>query len=609
MPTAHWIRANEESRAPNRWVWLDTEAIEADQDGAKVQTWRLGVTAADWLNERSRRWQGPEWRRHETPGDLWDYVEGFTRPAMRTIVAAHNMGYDVRIAQAIPQLQQRGWDLVRWQVGDQGCVLRWRRADRSLWLIDSYSLLPVSIGELGSLVQLPKEELPGWDADEAEWWRRCETDVAILRAGMLHLVQWVREGDLGNWQPTAGSMAWANWRHRHYSEVVLVHDDDDAREAERAAAYTGRCEAWRHGRLPGKGWVEWDFPLAYPRVCLDTPLPTILRGRIIEPRLGLVLNDNPRQRVLSFVEVEAETPMLPARNDQRTLWPVGTFSGWYWDNELKAAVACGAKVRPKVAYRYTASYALADWAEAVIAIVEDDGSSYDAVQRLAAKAWARALIGRFGTRYWAWEDWGADDVDGVRMDWLVDFDTRQVGRMLHVAGKLFGADAMQEGANSCPAIMSAIMAECRVRLWQAMGVASWPNIGYCDTDSLIVNPAGHDALAVWVEQGGGWGMRAKSTWDRIEVVAPRQLVLDGHHRVSGVSRGAQRVARRSWVGERWEGLASAAEAGRSDRVIIRPTAWTLSGVDNRRQHLPGGVTGPFRLPAPVAPVIGPQVAP
>lgn len=604
MPTAHWVRPNEMSKAPNRWVWLDTEAHRDECDGAEIQTWRLGVTAADWVNERSRRWQGPNWQRHLTPDDLWSWVDGFTRPGARTIVGAHNMGYDVRISQAIPQLQSRAWDLVRWQVSDQGCVLRWRRDDRSLWLIDTHALLPTSIGQLGSLVELPKQALPDSDADDAAWWRRCETDVAILRAAMLRLIRWGRDDDLGNWQPTAGSMAWANWRHRHYTDVVLVHDDDDAREAERSAGYTGRCEAWRWGRLPGKGWVEWDFPLAYPRVCLDTPLPTILRGRVIEPSPRLVLDPGPRQRYLVHCEVRTDTPTLPLRRDGKILWPVGKFSGWYWDHELCLAVTHGAKIRPRVAYRYTASYALAQWAEWIIDVVESTDGRFDAVQQLAAKAMARALIGRFGTRYWAWEDWGVEDASGVQMDWLVDADTLTVGRMLHVAGKVFGAYAMTEGANSVPAIMSAIMAECRVRLWAAMGVAGFENIAYCDTDSVIVNVEGDLGLHLAVNAGRLWGMRRKSSWDHIEVIAPRQLILNDHHRVSGVSRGAQRVGLREWVGERWEGLATAAEAGRSGQVLVRPTSWQLSGVDNRRQHLPGGLTAPFDASPTLSPVIG-----
>ena len=595
MPTAHWVQRNETSRAPNRWVWLDTEANRHEDGGAEVQTWRLGVTCFDHLNERSRIWQPPTWHRHHNPVHLWETIDSYTRADTRTIVMAHNMGYDVRISAAIPLLRGLGWELTRWQVSDQGCVLRWRKDSKSLWLCDSYSWLPKALGEIGSLINHQKTEWPGFDADTDTMFKRCEQDVVILREAMLPLVKWVRDDDLGNWQPTGGAMAWANWRHKHYSHPVLVHDDEDARHAERAAGFTGRCEAWLHGRLSGGTWAEWDLPLAYPRVCLETPLPTILRGRIIGPNTSQVVKRDPKNRYLVLAEIKSETPTLPVRQDNRIKWPVGHFQGWYWDHELCLAAEQGARIRPLTAYRYSASTALADWAEWVISVVEDETLPYTPLQRLAAKNWARALIGRFGVRYWAWEDWGDDDIEGVRMDWLVNHDTRQVGRILHVAGKMFGADTMAEGANSIPAIMSAIMAECRVRLWHIMNTAGLENVAYCDTDSVIVNDAGTVNLYESNASANLWGLRPKSRWDSLTVIGPRQLILDGHHRVAGVSRGAERTGPLQWVGERWEGLTQAAEQGRADKVVIRPTRWELTGVDNRRQHEHDGTTSAYRI--------------
>lgn len=595
MVVTHWVRKNETSRAPNRWIWLDTEAIEEDDDGTRVQTWRLAVTAMDHLNERSRKWMPTVWDRWQTPEPMWDAIDAYTRPGARTIVMAHNMGYDVRISKAISNLRRLQWELVRWQVGDQGCVLRWRKGERSLWLCDSYSWLPKSLAEIGSHVDLEKTPLPdNYDAED-KWWRRCEQDVHILRTAMMHLVLWVRDGDMGNWQPTAGSMAWANWRHKHYTDPVLVHEDEDARTAERAAGWTGRCEAWQHGRLGHGQWTEWDFPLAYPRVCLDTPLPTILRGKVLAPRLQTITEHDDRNRFLCFAEVETDVPTLPYRRDGKILWPVGRFHGWYWDHEIRNAVNEGATVRPFQAYRYQARLALADWAAWVIDAVENPDNGLSGIQKLASKNFARALIGRFGTRYWQWEDWGTDDVDSVRMDWLVDYHTLTVGRLLHVAGKQFGAYEMVDGANSVPCVMSAIMSECRLRLWQAMSVAGHENLSYCDTDSVITTDEGSSNIHLAVRAGLLWGIRAKTQWRNLVVVGPRQLILDGHHRVSGVSRGAQQVGPYEWVGERWEGLTQAAEQGRDDRVLIRPTSWSLTGVDSRREHLDGGRTAPFRV--------------
>jgi hypothetical protein len=514
------------------------------------------------------------------------------------MVGAHNMGFDVRITQAIPELQRLEWQLQRWQVSDQGCVIRWRKGDRALWLWDTHSLISKSLAEIGGLVNLQKRELPSNDDDPEYWWGRCEMDVEILRAAMLPLVKWIREDDLGNWQATAGSQAWANWRHRHYTHPVLVHDDQDARDAERSAGYTGRCEAWRHGRLPFECWTEWDFPLAYPRVCLDTAMPAILRGRIIEPKLSTVVDGDDRNRYLVFADVRTEVPTLPHRKDNRILWPVGNFEGWYWDHELKLAAENGARIRPQTAYRYSASHALAQWAESIIDMVESRDGRFTMLQQAAAKAWARALIGRFGVRYWAWEDWGDEDDQGVRMDWLVDYDTRNVGRQLHVAGKLFGAFDMTDGVNAVPAIMSAVMSECRIRLWSLMTQAGLENVAYVDTDSAIVSEAGSEALYHAGLSGTIWEARPKSEWHHIQVLAPRQLILDNHHRVSGVSRGATQVSPIEWVGERWEGLSAAVDGGRHTEVVVRPTKWQLTGMDNRRRHLEDGSTLAFAVTAP-----------
>lgn len=590
MITAHWIRKNEVSRAPNRWFWFDTESQERERDGDRVQTWRLAVSAGDWLNEKRRTWQTSPCQRHVTAQSLWEALDGFTRPGQRTIAVAHNIGYDIRIGGAIPALRNLGYELKRWQVSDQGCVLRWRRDDRALWLVDSFSWLPKKLEAIASLVQMVKPPLPADDDPLDLWWRRCEYDVEILRAAYLPLVKWVRDENLGNWQPTAGSMAWANWRHRHFTNPVLVHDDDDARHAERSAGYTGRCEAWRHGRLPAGRHTEWDFPLAYPRVCLTTALPTILRGRLISPTARQVLRRDDRNRFLVYAAVDTPTPTLPVHSENRILWPVGSFSGWYWDHELVMAAEHGATIRPETAYRYSASLALAEWAETIIDVVEGTDDRYTPIQRLAAKEWARALIGRFGTRYWQWEDWGSEDGEGVRMDWLIDFDTRNVGRILHVADRIFGATEMVDGVHSVPSVMSAIMSECRIRLWDAIQAAGPENVAYCDTDSVIVNPYGDVLLNIAVWDGKLWGMRRKSEWRKLTVIGPRQLILDDHHRVAGISQGAERVGLTTWVGERWEGLATAAEAGRTSEVVIRPTTWELTGVDRRRRHLEDGTT-------------------
>jgi hypothetical protein len=448
----------------------------------------------------------------------------------------------------------------------------------------------MALEKIGGLVDIPKDALPEWDADQKAWWRRCHTDVAILREAMLTCIRWVRDDDLGNWQATAGSMAWANWRHRHYSDRVLVHNDIEARKAERSACYAGRCEAWKWGRLPGGDWTEWDLPLAYPRVALDTPLPTVLRSHVAHPSYKYIANNNPQSRWLVRATIDIDAPVLPATVEGNTVWPTGRIEGWYWDNEIRAAADHITHIRLYEGYRYAAVPALRQWAEWIIAAVETDDGSYTELQRAVLKSWARALIGRFGTRYRIWDDWGVSGSRDVRMGYLVDYATKQVGRTLNIGGHQYAATEETDGVESVPAIMSAIMSECRIRLWQMMNTAGLENVAYVDTDSLITNPAGSRRLSTWISLGNGWGLRKKHAYSSLLVMGPRQLITNGKARISGVSGKAERTSDTTWTGERWESVEAAVTAGRSDRVVITPTTWTVGGTDHRRGHAPNGNT-------------------
>lgn len=595
MPVAHWIKPNEAVNVPNRWVFLDTEAHRAEAGpGVERQTWRLAVTCYDHRRSRNAPWAPAQVERHETPESLWAYIDGRVRKHGRTIVVAHNMGYDLRISRGLTELPRLGWTMTRWQVNDRGCVIHWRHGERSLWLVDSMNWLPMSLERVGGMIGGIKPPLPGENDGEGKWWQRCESDVAILRAAWMSLLDWVATDELGNWQPTAGAMAWAEWRHRHYTDRVLVHDDDRAREAERDASYTGRCEALRHGQLSGGRWYEYDLPLAYARVALDTPVPVVLAAHWRKPRLASVLADHDSTTYLVRADIDQPMPVLAERSATGIRWPVGAFTGWYWACELRLAARHGAAIRPIEAYRYVTQPALTDWATWIIDYVEGPEGERFPLRRAAAKVWARALIGRFASRYCKWEDAGAALDEGVTIDHLVDLETGQSGRFLQVADKAYTGLEMADGAETAPAVMSLVMAEARCRLWEAMQVAGPDNVAYVDTDSVLVAAAGKAALDAAIAAGQLWGMRAKSQHAAVTVHGPRQLTIGGAPRMAGLPRQAERIGADVWAGDAWSTLEGSIRTGETDQVTVTRRLFTAGQVDNRRRHLPGGRTEPYR---------------
>lgn len=596
MIRAHYIKENAQSNIPRRWVFLDSEAHDDGGWDHRTQTFRLAVTAFDRRRTRDDTWAPTAWRTHRTVHDLWTYIDSTTRTKARTVVVGHNLGYDLRICQAFTTLPELGWEMTRLAIGGKSVSATFKRGTSTLVLCDSMSWLPMGLAAIGGLVGTQKLDLPDFADGDAEWERRCRVDVEILRAAMMDIVQWIQEDDLGNWQPSGAGMAWATWRHRHYTHKVLVHSNEEIQGAETESIYTGRCEAWRHGRLQRGTWAEWDLPLAYPRIARDTLLPVRL-GPSWHPRSWRVVRDKMRHaRVLVRATVDLPCPALPVSTGRGYLWPVGRVEGWWWDVELLAAEESGATITPHEGIIYVAAPALRSWADWIITYTAGSGVRSTPVRMAAAKHQARALIGKFGTRFTPWTPYAAAPEYGVDEHLVYDLRTESLGKMLTLGDKCWIGWADRYSTDACPAIMGAIMAECRVRLWQLMNVAGLDHVAYVDTDSLIVDRAGSHRLQALCDETGAYGLRVKRAFTQLNILGPRQLFTDGTPQIAGMAKGARQVGPTKWVGESWEGAETALKRGRPDSVVITPRAWDVKGRDTRRGHNDDGTTFALSLP-------------
>jgi hypothetical protein len=591
----HYIRGNQSNRIPRRWIYLDTEAHDSLVGKTRTQTWRLGVTNYEHNDNPAAEWRPSEYRTHHTPADLWAYVDSRTKKRARTIVMAHNIGYDLRISCAMVELPALGYDLEQFGVSGRNVTMTWRRDTRTLIFCDSMTWWPMSLAAVGKLVGMSKLDLPGWKDSDEDWEKRCVRDVEILSEANRQCLAWIESENLGNWAKTGAGMAWANWRHQHYTHRVLVHSDDQARAAEVAAIGTGRCEAWRTGHIVNGPIVEWDLPLAYPRVASDIRVPTRLFAHVANPGLKWLARLPTYKRAIVSATVTTSVPTLPLRQGERWLWPVGTFTGWWWDTELSLASETADHIVCHEAWTYQAGLALKDWAQWIIAVIEDDTGAYSPIQRATAKHWARALIGRFGAKYPLWVEYGEAPEPGLAMGDLYDTASSTAGKWLALGEKFFVGLDESYTADACPAVMGVIMAECRVRLWRLIEAAGPENVVYMDTDSLMVNAQGDRNLKTITKEGDGWGLRVKHRYRHIEIMGPRQIIAEGEARIAGVAKTARRTASHTFEGERWEGVEQALRNGRPDVVIIRETPWQIVPVDKRGRHLADGSTEAFHV--------------
>lgn len=595
MPTAqHYLKPNEVTRVPRTFVYLDSEAHQHEEGPTKVQRFRLAVTACDRRYHHRDGWREREWGEHYDPAALWEWVDERCATKARTVIVAHNLAYDLRITDALRLLSRRGWRLERFRFDTGAAWVVWRNMSRTLVMADSMSWLPMSLERIGQLIGVPKLSLPAWDDSPDAWLARCRQDVLILANAYRQLVEWVRADDLGNWKPTGAGQSWAAFRHRFMDARFLVHDNDRARAAERRSTYTGRAEAWRHGKLPGGPFYEWDYSTAYARIGAECEIPIRLVGETGALSLARFDQLAARYSVLADVRVRTDVPTVPTRNGDRIVWPTGEFRSTLWENEIALARAHGAEVEIERAWWYYRDAALSGFCLWCLDLLDERSSSVSPIVRAAVKHWSRALIGRFASRWSDWSAYGRAPIDGVSLGWAQDTSSGERWRMLHLGPQLLRQTAERDSPDAVVSVMAWIMAEARCRLWRTAEVAGIEHVAYLDTDSLIVDPAGHRRLL----RARLSGLRVKREYDTLQVLGPRQIVTQGELRAAGVPRGAVRIGPDLWQAEAWAQIGTSLVAGEADAVRISPRRLRLRGVDSRREHLPKGRTVPLALSLP-----------
>lgn len=184
-----------------------------------------------------------------------------------------------------------------------------------------------------------------------------------------------------------------------------------------------------------------------------------------------------------------------------------------------------------------------------------------------------------------------------RINWMdaKDADTGARGVILDLGTATWQAWQTSYSDQAVPQILSAVMAETRVRLWAAMLEAGLENVVYTDTDCLIVTPAGDRRLELASKAGRLWTLRRKGVHRSLEVHAPRFIEGSTYERAAGLPQKRIRTGELTYLAEVWERLPSSLRGGHPNEVRVANVPITMTEEDSRRIHLPGGRTEAYRV--------------
>jgi hypothetical protein len=591
---AHQLGPLASDGVPSRHVILDTEAARhVDRDGER-QDFALAV--AEYLTWPVRPTPEPVAPSvYGEPGELWADVAAFTRNKHRTVVWAHNLAYDLRVSRALMELPALGYQLRGIVLEHQASWAVFRGHARTILCCDLASWLPTSLAKIAADLRVDRPPLPRSAGEHEQLLARCTADVAVTREAVLALLGMVKGAGMGPWRATGAGQSHAAWRRRWLTDRPLVHDSEAALAAERRAMWTGRCEAWRWGKVRGTAAHEYDLQLAYPNLAAAEHVPAQLLGEMSGGAQASWMANKAERALLAEVDVQVDQPVVPVEHGKLIHWPVGTFTTTLWDPELALLLDAKARVRVRRGWLYRRGPVLADFSRWLLAQLAEGNPSATPVQRRALKHMARTVIGRCALRYRSWEPYGTVPDFRLHLGELHDLDTGECTDLLHVGHELLTLAGEVEAEDSLPQITGWVMSAARARLWTLMQIAGLQNVLYVDTDSVVVNDAGAAVLDELIDTGSAWNLQHKGTHRSARILGPRQLQLGRERRLAGVPLKATRVAPGVYEGEVWRSIRESVARGEGSTVVLERRRWELNAVDNRRWHLPGGETIAHRV--------------
>lgn len=604
----HRLASNSSEATPRQVIVLDTETRWRSTVGEEIHHLRLWE-ASSWYRHPKYFGRG---RRQDAGGTtVAELVAFLNRVVLTTPTAwlyAHNAAFDLAVTNLPDALESAGWSLGQHNLASDNPWGHFKRGRRSLYLVDSHSLLPAPLERIGAALGLHKPDLPANEDDMGAWRARCRADVDITMRAILQFMNWWDAHHLGFLSVTGPRSGYNMMRHRciprqdykppiprgpgsgdwvqHGHGYPVINPDPVARAQERYTLYQGRREAYQLGELPAGTYVEIDMRQAHLSVAGGWPLPCRRGTDFQQLDVDSPLIDSMNMGVIADVVLETDVADYPMRTAHGICYPVGTFRTRLAGPEIAAARRAGHLMQVQAGYYHRLSWWMQPWADQIGEILSDTGAMHPPMAKIFAKAASRTVPGRLASRTSRVIMTGTSPVRGWHVEHGIDAETRNPITQLHHNGQLSVIMRDLEADDSYPGVYSWITAIVRRQLAKVMHAIGLQRIVSVSTDAILiavdrpgvrpwltngVHPHDADgkqhaaalvAFAEAITPGIHWSV--KGIYQQVHLSSPQHLVVDDHRRLSGVPASAVQVKPQVYRYLTWPRLTSHLAAGAGD---------------------------------------------
>lgn len=531
------LRRNHRRSFPRKVLFFDTETQQHKGDKFTHHSMRLA-----WSCYTERRPVGIQdtesWREWYDAKSLCEYIRGLCHDKTALYIMAHNVFFDLQVAQFFRWFTSWGWELDF--IHEQGTtyILVIHKGKKRIKAVSTTNYYNTSVEKLGRMINLPKLDVDFKMVDTDTLSRYCRRDVEIIKEAMARYFEFIRRYDLGKFSLTRASQAFAAFRHRFMTHKINIHHDKRIQNIEQESYIGGRVECFHIGNVPDGPFVSLDINSMYPYVMSRFPSPTRTRDYREGTSLDHIEEVINHSLVIADCDIDTDMPIYPLRNNGKIIFPTGKFRCVLCTPELREAINRNHITKVYRHASYDSEYifkAYVDFFYPLRLIYKDQK---DDIHTELCKNFLNYLYGKFGQYRPLQEVERSKTHDGYYRLETLDMVTGET----ITEYKLFNTIVRQTGRelarSSFLAIASHITSYARWYLWSIIEQLGIERVLYCDTDSIKIKKIDLPFVKHPIHQTDLGALKVEGEYNSLEIFGPKNYKTDTIYRLKGVPRSA-----------------------------------------------------------------------
>lgn len=589
----HFLPDNKVNAMPSHFIFFDTETKTVAEDKTiKLQWLKLGV--ANYVRlDSSLKVITDTWITFKTEVEFNQFVEVHAKNKRTLLLLASNMNFDLAVTQFEDYFKDRSW--VAKSLYQKGMVLiiTIKKGEKRIKILNLQNFLEGGIEAMGELLGKEKLKVNFKTVSMKQLEIYCKRDTEILRDSFLNYIKFLRDNDLGGFANTKSAQSLKAYRHRFMKHRLLVHKHKKALMLERNSYFGGFTECFQIGKVKAKTIYKLDINSMYPFVMKQNDYPYHFRLYHEKTSIDELKYYLRKFCCIAQVIIKTNEPIYPIKDNDKTMFPVGTFRTVICTQGLKYALEKNHIVSVERLVVYSKVNLFKDYVDYFYKLklqYKDQGNEVFAVM---TKYLLNSLYGKFAQKSdCIIKHKKVKNIKAFREDYYSDV-TKKVG----VEQVFFNVYTLtcgsQESFHSMPAVSSHVTEYARLYLFKLLDIAGRNNLYYCDTDSIFTNRKGVMRLNEYLHNKKIGHLKVEDQTSYLKIYGCKDYKFGNTQKIKGISKKAIYIKKNTYYVEEFPSFRSAIRYDLSCGYPIIKKIKTLKRIYDKGTVLSSGRVKPL----------------